>query len=251
MKERKFVMRQAKGLRIHEIANEHPWMSNEQYRDFLVDVEANGIMVPVLFWKSRVVDGRHRVRAAIECFGKDYKIECEVIPYNTTKEEVITMVNSSETRRQQTQTQLDIRTWLKHVHSGDMTKAAASKITSSSPTELGYVDKIHHAYGMDKLLELKKGNKIKVTSKSGVITKSKSLRVLARATQVVELAVMPMKHSQDEFTKKMERINLTQSEYVDSLSIDEARVLLSYVIAKDGVVQSSNNQPTSQTNIKG
>jgi N6-adenosine-specific RNA methylase IME4/ParB-like chromosome segregation protein Spo0J len=51
---------------IHELANLIPTMSDDEYRDLVKDIEANGLLEPITLYEGRILDGRHRYRACME-----------------------------------------------------------------------------------------------------------------------------------------------------------------------------------------
>jgi DNA modification methylase len=51
---------------IHELANLIPTMSDDEYRELVKDITANGLLEPIMLYEGKVLDGRHRYRACME-----------------------------------------------------------------------------------------------------------------------------------------------------------------------------------------
>ena len=54
------------GWEIHEAAFLFPPMQEQEYAELKEDIRKNGLQMPILTYKGKVVDGRHRLRACIE-----------------------------------------------------------------------------------------------------------------------------------------------------------------------------------------
>ena len=51
---------------IHELANLIPTMSDDEFHELVKDIEANGLLEPIMLYEGRILDGRHRYRACME-----------------------------------------------------------------------------------------------------------------------------------------------------------------------------------------
>jgi ParB/RepB/Spo0J family partition protein len=91
------------GLEIHELANLSPKMTDVQYKSLVDSIKENGQLEPILLFKGKVIDGRHRVKALRELGSKTIKYRG--LPPKTTYEEARAIVLATETRRHQTPTQ--------------------------------------------------------------------------------------------------------------------------------------------------
>ncbi len=94
------------GFDYHELAGITPWMTATTYIAFRKDIEVNGQNTPILIYRNKIVDGRHRQRALLE-LGR-IKIKAIILPHKTTKAEIQDLVQSMEQRRHDTKTQLAI-----------------------------------------------------------------------------------------------------------------------------------------------
>jgi ParB family chromosome partitioning protein len=56
----------APGVAIHDIANLWPAMADDEWREFVADIAANGLLDPIITWRGAIVDGKHRYKACTE-----------------------------------------------------------------------------------------------------------------------------------------------------------------------------------------
>ena len=91
---------------IHPEALKTPRMIEEQYEALKLDIEENGQIEPVVVYRNRIVDGRHRYLIAQELNLEILK--CIKMPNNSTIGDIRRMVKSKETRRHESATQLAI-----------------------------------------------------------------------------------------------------------------------------------------------
>jgi len=111
---------------LHKLAEAHPAMLEENYKALRLDIEQKGQLEPVIRYRSKIVDGRHRLQAL-----KDLGIEvikCNDLPRNISLDEVKDIVISSEIRRHETPTQLAVKAYYySKEHKGFTQKKAAEK----------------------------------------------------------------------------------------------------------------------------
>ena len=91
----------------HKIAAMHRDMSDSEFESIKLDIELNGQIVPVITYKGKLVDGRHRQRALIEL--GIYDMICTALPNNTSLEDVKSKVLGTEMRRTDNVAQKAIR----------------------------------------------------------------------------------------------------------------------------------------------
>ena len=78
-------------------------MASETEQEALkADIKENGQQLPILLWQNKIVDGRCRQEA---CQDLDLELNIKELPWNTTYEEVASIVKSLNTRRNLTFTQ--------------------------------------------------------------------------------------------------------------------------------------------------
>ena len=120
-------------LTVHPEANVTPIMTQEQYDALKLDIEKNGQIDPIVLYRGKVIDGRHRLKIAKE-IGKSQILSVS-IANNSTIADIKSIVKSKETHRHQTPTQLAIYAYRQMIqHNLDckskdkyMTQADASK----------------------------------------------------------------------------------------------------------------------------
>jgi ParB-like chromosome segregation protein Spo0J len=57
------LIKSTTSMQLHSLTETHPVMSIEQYEAFKADIAKNGQMQPVIAYRDKIVDGRHRLRA--------------------------------------------------------------------------------------------------------------------------------------------------------------------------------------------
>lgn len=93
-------------LDIHPEANITPRMTTEQYNALKLDIEKNGQLEPIVLYRGRIIDGRHRYWIMSELGIKTVVVVS--ISNNSTIMDIRTIVKSKEIHRHQTPTQLAI-----------------------------------------------------------------------------------------------------------------------------------------------
>lgn len=93
-------------LDIHPEANITPRMTTEQYNALKLDIEKNGQLEPIVLYRGRIIDGRHRYWIMSELGIKTVVVVS--ISNNSTIIDIRTIVKSKEIHRHQTPTQLAI-----------------------------------------------------------------------------------------------------------------------------------------------
>lgn len=56
---------------VHPLADLFPSLSDADYEALKADIAEQGVLTPIVLWNGKLIDGRHRMRAANE-LGKDY-----------------------------------------------------------------------------------------------------------------------------------------------------------------------------------
>ena len=140
-------------LSIHDEALATPRMLEVQYEALKADIEQNGQLDPVVIYRGKIVDGRHRFLILNELNIKT--ITCFKMPNNSTLSDIKKLVRSKETRRHETATQLAISA-LRHITKSNekMTQAEASKMFGVGPKAIGFAKKILVDYKREDLLDI-------------------------------------------------------------------------------------------------
>ena len=140
-------------LSIHDEALSTPRMLDVQYEALKADIEQNGQLDPVVIYRGKIVDGRHRFLILNELNIKT--ITCFKMPNNSTLSDIKKLVRSKETRRHETATQLAISA-LRHITKSNdkMTQADASKMFGVGIKAIGFAKKILVDYKREDLLDI-------------------------------------------------------------------------------------------------
>ncbi len=153
-------------VREHPLAGANPYSSEEQYELLKKDIDVNGVIVPVVFYRGLLVDGRHRVKACMELFKSaegDGMVPCIDLPHKYSLEKVREHVLSLETRRHQTKTQIVTGQWLDLVHNQKKSLRQAHDATGTSKDLFSKLNKIHDHFGLNTIKELRKGSQVTVS----------------------------------------------------------------------------------------
>lgn len=166
-------------LSIHELTNLTPPMTDADYNALLEDMEVNGQMDPVLVYRGKIIDGRHRYKVMTQLNAEFIKVIH--LPSNTTRNEIIGLIKTKETHRHQTPTQKAIYAFnMQKLHkegafgqaSIRITQADAAKLYGASAALLARVSKLNKLRP-DLLEVLFNGGKINTgTHEHKVITDS-------------------------------------------------------------------------------
>ena len=95
---------------LHDLCHTHPKMNENQFEALTESLNLNGQQQPIITYRGKVIDGRHRIWA-LNNLGVESAHAVE-LPRNTKMEDVESFVKSSETRRHQTKTQLACHAYL-------------------------------------------------------------------------------------------------------------------------------------------
>lgn len=151
-------------LTIHPEAEATPIMTSELFNAFKYDIETKGQLDPVLVYRGRIIDGRHRYMALKE-LGID-NIIAQDISNNTTLDDIKSIIKSKEQRRHQTSTQLAIYAWKQFARikqSGQkITQEEAAKEYGTNVKQLKRVVSINKRRGDNILDILFNGGKIDI-----------------------------------------------------------------------------------------
>jgi hypothetical protein len=145
-------------MELHPLTATHPVMNNEQYEAFKLDVATNGQLQPVLLYRGKIVDGRHRLRALKE-LGID-KIATSNLNNNLKIADVKAKVMSTERRRHQSPTQLAINGY--RLYRDGMKQPEAVLATGCSLTNLQHVVSLEKLGRLDIIELLEKGGKFDI-----------------------------------------------------------------------------------------
>ena len=134
-------------LTLHPEALATPKMSGIAYDALKRDIEINGQLDPVITYRGKIVDGRHRW-LIIQELGIDF-IKYIELPNNTTIAQLRRLVQSKETRRHETAGQLAIRAYrlYEQKDSEFSSMSAAADAVGANRKRVSEVKKIIEMYG--------------------------------------------------------------------------------------------------------
>jgi len=138
-------------LVLHPLAESTPLMSTEQYEALKTSIEAIGQQDPILVYRMKIIDGRHRWLILQELGISTIKVD--KLPNNTTMEELNAVVTAKEVRRHETASQLAIRAYRLSLQDG-YTQLSAANALGANRKRVGEAKKIIETYGRGDIIEL-------------------------------------------------------------------------------------------------
>lgn len=148
----KVTLMRLEDLQIHPLAETTPVMVGEQYQSLLLDLEVNELIHPILLFRNRIIDGRHRFKAYKELARET--IATISVPHKTSIEELKTIVLSSETGRKQTPSQLAIYAYKLYKDGTYKTIAEAGRFVGISSKQVSRVKGIVEKHNRPDIIEI-------------------------------------------------------------------------------------------------
>jgi len=135
----------------HKLASMHREMTELEFEALKYDIELNGQLLPVILYRDKLVDGRHRQRALIE--SGTHSMKAIKLDNNLTLQEVKEKVMGTENRRTDNVAQKSIRAFLWLNENGATQSDAATKfgINQSKISEAKKLFEEQGAKLLDKL----------------------------------------------------------------------------------------------------
>jgi hypothetical protein len=167
-------------LVLHPEALATPKMNDIAFEALKLDIEVNGQIEPVLTYRNRIVDGRHRWLVLQEL--EIAEIRYVELPNNTTIQEIKRLVQSKETRRHETAGQLAIRAYrLKMMENSEFKSfTEASIAVGANRKRVSEVKKIIELYGRNDIIETLFDGKQFNTGKANIPFYTDSLGTILR-----------------------------------------------------------------------
>ncbi len=129
----------------HEVASLHRDMSDLEFEALKMDIQLNGQLVPIITYKEKLVDGRHRQRALIELGIHDMK--CIALPGNMSIKDVRSRVFGTEVRRSDNVAQKAIRACNWMLSDGSITQEEAGTRVGVDRADVGRAKKLLDEHG--------------------------------------------------------------------------------------------------------
>ena len=140
-------------LTLHPEALATPRMVDEQFEALKLSIEQQGQIEPVVTYRNRIVDGRHRWLILQE-LGIE-TIKYVAMPNNSTLVDIQQLVQGKEVRRHESASQLAISAWNYMSKSKTkVTQTVAAKKYGASVNRIGEAKKIAVTYNRPDILEL-------------------------------------------------------------------------------------------------
>ncbi len=162
---------------LHDLCHTHPKMNEKQFEALTESLSLNGQQQPIITYRGKVIDGRHRIWA-LNNLGIDLAHAVE-LPRNTKMEEVESFVKASETRRHQTKTQLACHAYLSLINpKTNITSATQAALDFGvSKRDVSICKTIAENIGIATLESFSKGETINICV-NGVYSNYSSIRRL-------------------------------------------------------------------------
>lgn len=148
----------------HDIASLHRSMNDMEFEALKLDIESNGQLIPIITYKGKLVDGRHRQRALIELGIHD--IKTMRLPGNISLKEVKERVMSTENRRTDNASQKSIRAYEYYKSSyGESTQEEVAIKFAVTQTSISKVKKLESLIGSEAMQRFYKNGYIHIGDK--------------------------------------------------------------------------------------
>ena len=218
-------------LEIDNLTNINPLMTDADFEELKLSLREVGYdkNFPILLYKKKIVDGRHRFLACNEL--SINKLWARHLPQNMTRIEVEELVMRTDNRRHKTPTQKAIgayRYYLKRIKSGNkISQEAAARKLGTSKLMMSRVPKLEAIAGSIKVDALFNGNKINIKNKNNKPFPTDSLLTLiGYYNNNTESDITGFSKHSDEFSDdEIDRIQSTFNELTLSFSTNMLKLL--------------------------
>lgn len=140
-----------RGLEEHSLASLNPGQTEGEYTSMKLSIEDIGQTEPIVLFKGRVVDGRHRVKALREL--EQETVKAIKLNNNLTLAHVTKVVLGSDRRRGATAAQKAIQA-VRYMKSSDITQVEASAMFGVATPTITDIIKLEKSLGTDKINSL-------------------------------------------------------------------------------------------------
>ena len=150
-------------IEFHKLANEHPKMDPLDFQALKYDIELNGQREPIVLYRNKLVDGRHRYWILKEL--NINEIKCKKLPNNLTLDQVREYVMSTELRRSMTKSQKAIQAYFNYKKDNNGTQKEYALKYGVDVAYLSRCKKIEEHLGSKVLKELFNKGKVKINGR--------------------------------------------------------------------------------------
>lgn len=193
-----------KSIELHKLTETHPVMSNEQFTALVKDIECNGQIQPVLVYRGKIVDGRHRFRALNLLENESIKIQR--LSNNMTLDDIAKLVNSTEMRRHQSPTQLAIKGYRLY-KIGKLTQKEVTDRIGCSLANLKHVISLESLGRLDIIELLEAGSKYNISRDSRFTKMTDSLLAIVSYVKEEIARIEALQIEADEEEKQVAKIS--------------------------------------------
>jgi len=151
LKDTNVKLKDVNNVIIHDLASINHKMTKAEYEKLVNNIAEIGQTMPALFWRGKLVDGRHRLKA-LKQIGIS-QIKFLELRNNLTKSDVEDIVRSTENRKNRTKSQLAIDA-NEYMKKNNLTIRQVAPKFGVSTMSVSSVNKISEKLGSDILKEL-------------------------------------------------------------------------------------------------
>ena len=224
----------SKGV-LHDLCFMHPAMGNEQFESLKDSLNLIGQQQPVITYRGKIIDGRHRM-IALQELNIPFAHAVE-LPRNTRMGDVEMFVKGSETRRHQTKTQMACHAYLLLIDSKSNIKTAAQAALEKgvSKADVSMCKTIAENVGIKAVEDLSLGKVINLAV-NGTYSNYSSVRRLYDAIKRKQKEFIAKKPAQNvAFNLSEERANVRNFCQNDSVEKISAKLQLMQEYLNDKV----------------
>ena len=180
------ITKNIESLVIHKMANMHREMDKKEFAALKQSISEVGQLVPIILYKDKVVDGRHRIKALKE-LGIN-TVKCEILNSRMTLGEVENAVLGTEVRRNDNAMQKSIMA-LRWMRKNNSKQEIAARKFGIDRTNISRAIKVENAFGADVLDKIKEDGYIILGSKKygNFLTLLRAVAISNEPTQNIDI----------------------------------------------------------------
>ncbi len=151
-------------IQVHKLAEIHRVMSELEFESLKDSIQENGQLVPVITYKGKIVDGRHRF-LALTALGETH-IRVDTLPGNISLAEVRKRVQGTEMRRTDNNMQKAIRAYKDIAGGNGLTQDETATKFGVTRDKISQAKKLNNMRGIEFLEELYLSGKVLLGGKT-------------------------------------------------------------------------------------
>ena len=220
---RKYDTLEVDNVEIHELAHLTPTMTESNFKSLKLSINDHGQELPIVMYKGKCIDGRHRIRALRE-LGIKHVYYINEDSHLSIADLRIKILGVYENRRHETPTQRAIIAYREY----NLTKASGDKTGQGSVAEtygttvkqIGRAKRLHELAGNDIIEMLFNGNKINIGTvqiPNNTDSLDSLIKYFSKRTEMIieqsEQTGISEDYTDEELLMLDDTINKLQSEY--------------------------------------